>query len=103
MKKIFGTDGIRCIVNQEPMTAESCLQIAKTTGYLLSNNKNIKQRVVISKDTRLSGYLFEPLLTAGFISMGMDVILVGPLPTPALPMLIKIFASRYGGYDYSFT
>ena len=96
MGKIFGTDGIRCIVNQEPMTAEICLQIAKTTGYLLSNNKNSKQRVVISKDTRLSGYLFEPLLTAGFISMGMDVILVGPLPTPSLPMLIKSLRADMG-------
>lgn len=97
MKKIFGTDGIRCIVNQEPMTAETCLKIAKTTGYLLSfNRKGKKKRVVISKDTRLSGYLFEPLLTAGFISMGMDVILVGPLPTPALPMLIKSLRADMG-------
>ena len=96
MKKIFGTDGVRCIVNQEPMTAETCLQIAKTTGYLLSENKKGKKRVVISKDTRLSGYLFEPLLTAGFISMGMDVILVGPLPTPALPLLIKSLRADMG-------
>jgi phosphoglucosamine mutase len=96
MQKIFGTDGIRCIVNQEPMTAETCLQIAKTTGYLLSSYKKGKKRVVISKDTRLSGYLFEPLLTAGFISMGMDVILVGPLPTPALPMLIKSIRADMG-------
>ena len=96
MKKIFGTDGIRCVVNQEPMTAETCLQIAKTTGYLLSSNKKGKKRVLISKDTRLSGYLFEPLLTAGFISMGMDVILVGPLPTPALPMLIKSLRADMG-------
>ena len=97
MKKIFGTDGVRCIVNQEPMTAETCLKIAKTTGYLLSfNRKGKKKRVVISKDTRLSGYLFEPLITAGFISMGMDVILVGPLPTPALPMLIKSLRADMG-------
>ena len=96
MKKIFGTDGIRCIVNQEPMTAEICLQIAKIAGYLLSINKEEKKRVVISKDTRLSGYLFEPLLTAGFISMGMDVILVGPLPTPALPLLIKSLRADMG-------
>ena len=97
MQKIFGTDGIRCIVNQEPMTAETCLKIAKTTGYLLSVDKRKgKRRVVISKDTRLSGYLFEPLLTAGFISMGMDVILVGPLPTPALPMLIKSLRADMG-------
>ena len=96
MKKIFGTDGVRCMVNQEPMTAEICLKIAKTTGYLLSKNKKGKKRVIISKDTRLSGYLFEPLLTAGFISMGMDVILVGPLPTPALPMLIKSLRADMG-------
>ena len=96
MKKIFGTDGVRCIVNKEPMTAETCLKIAKTTGYLLSNNKKGKKRVLISKDTRLSGYLFEPLLTAGFISMGMDVVLVGPLPTPALPMLIKSLRADMG-------
>ena len=96
MKKIFGTDGVRCIVNQEPMTAETCLKIAKTTGYLLSSNKKGKKRVIISKDTRLSGYLFEPLLTAGFISMGMDVILVGPLPTSALPMLIKSLRADMG-------
>lgn len=96
MKKIFGTDGVRCIVNQEPMTAEICLKIAKTTGYLLLSDKKEKKRVIISKDTRLSGYLFEPLLTAGFISMGMDVILVGPLPTPALPMLIKSLRADMG-------
>ena len=74
MKKIFGTDGIRCVVNQEPMTAETCLKIAKVTGYLLSNTNKYKRKVLISKDTRLSGYLFEPLLTAGFISMGMEVV-----------------------------
>ncbi len=96
MKKIFGTDGVRCVVNQEPMTAETCLKIAKTTGFLLSFKKKGKKKVIISKDTRLSGYLFEPLLTAGFISMGMDVILVGPLPTPALPILIKSLKADMG-------
>ena len=96
MKKIFGTDGIRCIVNQEPMTAETCLKIAKTTGYFLATNKKQRKKVLISKDTRLSGYLFEPLLTAGFISMGMDVILLGPLPTPALPYLIKTLRADMG-------
>ena len=57
MKKIFGTDGVRCIVNTEPMTSETCLKIAKTTGYLMSIKIKGKKRVVISKDTRLSGYL----------------------------------------------
>jgi len=96
VKKIFGTDGIRCIVNEEPMTSETCLKIAKTAGYLLTNKNKRKKRVIISKDTRLSGYLFETSLTAGFVSMGMDVILVGPLPTPALPMLITSLRADMG-------
>jgi phosphoglucosamine mutase len=96
MPKIFGTDGIRCKVNQEPMTPETCLKIAKTTGYLLSNKKAKKNRVIISKDTRLSGYVFEPLMTSGFVSMGMEVILVGPLPTPAVPKLITSLRADIG-------
>ena len=96
MLKIFGTDGVRCMVNTEPMTAETSLKIAKAAGYLLSNKKAKKNRVIISKDTRLSGYIFEPLLTAGFASMGMDVILLGPLPTPALPMLIRSLRADMG-------
>ena len=96
MLKIFGTDGIRCKVNQEPMTADTCLKIAKAAGFLLSSNVSKKNRVIISKDTRLSGYLFEPLITSGFVSMGMDVVLVGPLPTPALPMLIKSLRADMG-------
>jgi len=96
MFKIFGTDGIRCKVNEEPMTVETCLKIAKTAGYILSKKSSKKNRVLISKDTRLSGYLFEPLMTSGFVSMGMDVILVGPLPTPALPMLIKSLRADMG-------
>ena len=96
MEKIFGTDGIRCIVNQEPMTAETCLKIAKTTGYFLATNKKQKKKVLISKDTRLSGYLFEPLLTAGFISMGMDVILLGPLPTPGIAYVTKALRAACG-------
>ena len=96
MLKIFGTDGIRCKVNQEPMSADTCLKIAKVAGYILSKKTNKKNRVIISKDTRLSGYLFEPLITSGFLSVGMDVILVGPLPTPALPMLIKSLRADMG-------
>ena len=96
MLKIFGTDGIRCKVNQEPMNADTCLKIAKAAGYLLSNKAQKKNRVIISKDTRLSGYLFEPLMTSGFVSMGIDVILVGPLPTSALPILIKSLRADMG-------
>ena len=96
MGKIFGTDGIRCLVNQEPLTAETSLKIAKTVGYLLKSKKKNNSRVVICKDTRLSGYLYEPLVTAGFISMGMEVILVGPLPTPAVPHLMRTLRADIG-------
>ena len=96
MSKIFGTDGIRCLVNKEPLSAETCLKISKTVAYLLRKNNNQNCRVVICKDTRLSGYLYEPLITAGFISMGMDVILVGPLPTPAVPLMIKTLRADIG-------
>ena len=96
MSKIFGTDGIRCLVNEEPLSAETCLKISKTVAFLLKKKNSKNSRVVICKDTRLSGYLYEPLVTAGFISMGMDVILVGPLPTPAVPLMIKTLRADIG-------
>lgn len=96
MGKIFGTDGIRCLVNTEPLTAETTLKISKTVGYLLKSKKKTNSRVVICKDTRLSGYLYEPIITAGFISMGMEVILVGPLPTPAVPHLMRTLRADIG-------
>lgn len=97
MSNIFGTDGIRCLVNEEPLSAETCLKISKTAAFILRKKQNNKNsRVVICKDTRLSGYLYEPLVTAGFISMGMDVILVGPLPTPAVPLMIKTLRADIG-------
>ncbi len=96
MFKIFGTDGVRCKVNEEPMTPDTCLKIAKAAGYLLTNRVLEKNRVIISKDTRLSGYLFEPLMASGLVSMGMDVILTGPLPTPALPILITSLRADMG-------
>lgn len=89
----FGTDGIRGQANTEPMTAEIATRVAMAAAYVLSHqNGNAKKgrrhkRVIIGKDTRLSGYLIEPALTAGFISAGMDVLLVGPMPTPAIAML----------------
>ena len=96
MDKIFGTDGIRCLVNKEPLTAETCLKISKVVAYLLKSKKNVNSRVVVCKDTRLSGYFYEPLVTGGFISMGMDVILVGPLPTPAVPHLMRSLRADIG-------
>ena len=96
MSKIFGTDGIRCLVNKEPLSAETCLKISKTVAFLLKKKNSKNSRVVICKDTRLSGYLYEPIVTAGFISMGMDVILVGPLPTPAVPLMVKTLRADIG-------
>ncbi len=95
MQRLFGTDGIRGTANQYPMTAEIAMKfgIAAGTYYKKPGHRN---RVVIAKDTRLSGYLIEPSLTAGFISVGVDVILVGPMPTPAVSMLIRSLRADLG-------
>ena len=85
-RRFFGTDGIRGVANREPMTATTALTLAAAAGSYFRRGEH-RHRVVIGKDTRLSGYMLEPALTAGFTSMGMDVILVGPLPTPAIAML----------------
>ena len=95
MSKLFGTDGIRSRVNSEPMTPDTCLKIARSAGYILSEKDKIN-RVVISKDTRLSGYVFEPVIASGFSSMGLEVLLVGPLPTPALAMLVSTLRADIG-------
>src|SRR4051794_7372948 len=88
-RKLFGTDGIRGTANIEPMTPETALKVAMAVGDCFHNGTH-KHLVVIGKDTRLSGYMLEPALTAGFITMGMDVVLVGPLPTPAIAMLTRV-------------
>lgn len=94
-RTLFGTDGIRGIANQEPMTAETAMKVGAAAGSLFVRGDH-RHRVVIGKDTRLSGYLFEPALTAGFISVGMDVILVGPMPTPAVAMLTRALRADLG-------
>ncbi len=92
-RSYFGTDGIRGTANIEPMTAETATRVAMAAAHVLArqNGNSPKRRghkrVIIGKDTRLSGYLIEPALTAGFISAGMDVLLVGPMPTPAIAMM----------------
>ena len=86
--RLFGSDGIRGEVGKYPLTPENVLKLAKASSLVL-RKKNSISRVVINKDTRLSGYIFEPALTSGFLSMGIEVILVGPLPTPALTVLGK--------------
>jgi phosphoglucosamine mutase len=87
--RLFGTDGIRGVANYDPMTAEMSLKLGKALTYVLKHEKtdSKKPRIIIGKDTRLSGYMFEQAISAGITSMGADVLLVGPLPTPAISFL----------------
>ncbi|MGH1466893.1 MAG: phosphoglucosamine mutase [Cognatishimia sp.] len=86
-RKLFGTDGVRGTANLYPMTAEMALKIGAAVGRYFRNDGNNQHRVVIGKDTRLSGYMFENALTAGLTSTGMNVFLLGPVPTPAVGLL----------------
>ncbi|MDO8608527.1 MAG: phosphoglucosamine mutase [Phaeospirillum sp.] len=94
-RKLFGTDGVRGTANIEPMTAETALKLGMAAGNHFTRGDH-RHMVVIGKDTRLSGYLLEPALTAGFISVGMDVMLLGPLPTPAVAMLTRSLRADLG-------
>ncbi|MGH3627109.1 MAG: phosphoglucosamine mutase, partial [Sciscionella sp.] len=94
-RRLFGTDGIRGTANIDPMTAETALRLGQAAGLLFTRGSH-RHRVVIGKDTRLSGYMVEPALTAGFIGAGMDVTLVGPLPTPAIAMLTRSLRADLG-------
>ncbi len=93
--KLFGTDGIRGLANKSPMTPDVMMRVAMAAGCVFKNG-NHRHTVVIGKDTRLSGYMIEPALTAGFIAMGMNVVLVGPLPTPAVSMLVRSMRADLG-------
>jgi len=95
IRRLFGTDGIRGTANSGNMTAETALRVGMAAAAHFTRG-NHRHRVVIGKDTRLSGYMIEPALTAGFISMGMDVILVGPMPTPAVAMLTRSLRADIG-------
>jgi phosphoglucosamine mutase len=94
-RKLFGTDGIRGTANAEPMTAETVLRLGQAAGLLFTRGAH-RHRVIIGKDTRLSGYMLEPALVAGFIGAGMDVITAGPLPTPAIAMLARSLRADLG-------
>ena len=94
-RKYFGTDGIRGTANAEGMTTDVALRVGMAAGLQFTRGDH-RHRVVIGKDTRLSGYMLEPALTAGFISVGMDVVLAGPLPTPAVAMLTRSLRADLG-------
>ncbi len=95
MGKLFGTDGVRGVANVEPMTAETALAIGRATAHVCRRH-NQRHRILIGKDTRLSGYMIETALTAGICSMGVDVLLVGPIPTPAVAFLTRTMRADAG-------
>lgn len=96
MRELFGTDGIRGQANRYPITPEVALQLGKVVAHVFGSSGHGSKRTVIGKDTRLSGYMLETALTSGLVSMGMDVFLVGPVPTPAVAQLTRSMAANVG-------
>ena len=94
-RRYFGTDGIRGLANRHPMTSEVALKVGMAAGTLFQSGSH-RHRVVIGKDTRLSGYMLEAALMSGFTSVGMDVFLLGPMPTPAISMLTRSLRADLG-------
>lgn len=94
-RKLFGTDGIRGIANQEPMTTEVAMQLGRAVAHHFTRSGH-RGRIVIGKDTRLSGYMFETALSAGICSMGANVMLVGPLPTPGIAFITSSMRADAG-------
>ncbi len=95
MKKLFGTDGVRGVANVYPMTTEMAMQLGRAAAYVFKES-NRRHRIVIGKDTRLSGYMIENALSAGICSMGVDVLLVGPLPTPGIAYITSSMRADAG-------
>jgi phosphoglucosamine mutase len=95
-RRYFGTDGIRGLANRHPMTSEVALKVGMAAGHVFSRQVTHRPRVVIGKDTRLSGYMIESALLSGFTSVGMDVFLLGPMPTPAVAMLTRSLRADLG-------
>lgn len=94
-RKLFGTDGVRGIANEPPMTTEVALALGRAAAHVFRRGPG-RHRIVIGKDTRLSGYMFEMALSAGICSMGVDVLLVGPLPTPGIAFLTQSMRADAG-------
>ena len=94
-KKLFGTDGVRGVANIEPMTSEMALQLGRAIAYIFKK-ENRRHRIVIGKDTRLSGYMLESAMMAGICSMGVDTVIVGPLPTPGIAFITSSMRADAG-------
>src|SRR5215469_7798382 len=100
-KKIFGTDGVRGTANVDPVTAETALQLGRAAAHVFKNlNKQARDRgkhkIVIGKDTRLSGYMLENAISSGILSMGVDVLFIGPLPTPGVAYVTRSLRADAG-------
>ncbi len=95
MGKLFGTDGVRGVANLEPMTSETAMKVGRAAAYVFRHREG-RHQIVIGKDTRISGYMLESALTSGLCSMGVDVLLVGPLPTPAIAFLTRSLRADAG-------
>src|ERR1039457_5632068 len=88
-KKLFGTDGVRGVANVEPVTSETALKLGRAAAHVFKSFSPVakghgRHKIVVGKDTRLSGYMLENAVSAGILSMGVDVLLIGPLPTPGV-------------------
>lgn len=95
MRKLFGTDGVRGVANLEPMTSETAMQLGRAAAHLFMRRAG-RHQIVIGKDTRLSGYMLESALISGICSMGVDVLVVGPMPTPAVAFLTRSLRADAG-------
>lgn len=95
MRKLFGTDGVRGVANLEPMTSETAMKLGRAAAHLFMRRAG-RHQIVIGKDTRVSGYMLESALTSGICSMGVDVLLVGPMPTPAIAFLTRSLRADAG-------
>jgi len=95
MRKLFGTDGIRGIANVYPLTSENMILVGRATAYIFKN-KDHRHKIVIGKDTRLSGYMLEQAIASGICSMGVDAIFLGPLPTPAIAFITTAMRADAG-------
>src|SRR4051812_23449996 len=100
-KKIFGTDGVRGTANVDPITAETALKLGRSAAHVFKNLEAMargfgKHKIVIGKDTRLSGYMIENALSSGILSMGVDVLFIGPLPTPGIAYVTRSLRADAG-------
>ncbi len=108
MAKLFGTDGIRGVANAYPMTTDLAMKVGLSTAYIFKRNHR-RPKIIIGKDTRLSGYMIENAITSGICSMGVDVLLVGPLPTPGIAFITCsmradagiVISASHNSYEYN--